>query len=382
MTTEAGERSAPRVPLTRQRIERVREMIVDELEAAWLYDRMAATAKDAQLAATLREMAASERDHAAHWGGLIDDDSLIEHPPAPSLRRRLLAWHAAHGGFDFVVDQLRKEELIDIRKYQSDPDSGTLAQEEREHRAALAAIEPGDEPAELSRPSASSAGTFRAALFGLNDGVVSNLALVAGVAGVAADSSAILVAGIGGWLAGAFSMAAGEYISVRSQTELEERQLALEADELELDPEEEKRELEAIYRAKGLSPELSRRVADELMQDPTQALDAMAREELGFDPRDLGSPAGAAIGSFLSFSAGAIIPILPYLAAAIGGWTPGYVELAVAVAAAAAVLAAAGLLSSVVTSRHPLYAAGRSVLIGLLATAVTFGIGRLLPLDI
>lgn len=382
MTTEAGERSAPRVPLTRQRIERVREMIVDELEAAWLYDRMAATAKDAQLAATLREMAASERDHAAHWGGLIDDDSLIEHPPAVSLRRRLLAWHAAHGGFDFVVDQLRKEELVDIRKYQSDPDSGTLAQEEREHRAALAAIEPGDEPAELSRPSASSAGTFRAALFGLNDGVVSNLALVAGVAGVAADSSAILVAGIGGWLAGAFSMAAGEYISVRSQTELEERQLALEADELELDPEEEKRELEAIYRAKGLSPELSRRVADELMQDPTQALDAMAREELGFDPRDLGSPAGAAIGSFLSFSAGAIIPILPYLAAAIGGWTPGYVELAVAVAAAAAVLAAAGLLSSVVTSRHPLYAAGRSVLIGLLATAVTFGIGRLLPLDI
>ena len=382
MTTEAGERSAPRVPLTRQRIERVREMIVDELEAAWLYDRMAATAKDAQLAATLREMAASERDHAAHWGGLIDDDSLIEHPPAPSLRRRLLAWHAAHGGFDFVVDQLRKEELIDIRKYQSDPDSGTLAQEEREHRAALAAIEPGDDPAELSRASASSAGTFRAALFGLNDGVVSNLALVAGVAGVAADSSAILVAGIGGWLAGAFSMAAGEYISVRSQTELEERQLALEADELELDPEEEKRELEAIYRAKGLSPELSRRVADELMQDPTQALDAMAREELGFDPRDLGSPAGAAIGAFLSFSAGAIIPILPYLAAAIGGWTPGYVELAVAVAAAAAVLAAAGLLSSVVTSRHPLYAAGRSVLIGLLATAVTFGIGRLLPLDI
>lgn len=382
MAIETGERAVPRVPLTRQRVERVREMIVDELEAAWLYDRMAATAKDAQLAATLREMAASEREHAAHWGGLIDDRSLIEDPPAPSLRRRLLAWHAAHGGFDFVVDQLRREELIDIRKYQSDPDSGTLAQEEREHRAALAAIEPGDDPAELSKSSASSAGTFRAALFGLNDGIVSNLALVAGVAGVAADSGAILVAGIGGWLAGAFSMAAGEYISVRSQTELEERQLALEADELELDPEEEQRELEAIYRAKGLSPELAGRVAEELMQNPTQALDAMAREELGFDPRDLGSPAAAAIGSFLSFSAGAIVPILPYLAAAIGGWTPGYLELAIAAAVAAALLGAAGLLSSVVTSRHPLYAAGRSVLIGLLATAVTFGIGRLLPLDL
>ena len=382
MTAEAAKQSVPRVPLTRQRIERVREMIVDELEAAWLYDRMAEATGDARLIATLEEMAASERDHAAHWCDLIGDRSLLEHPPAPSLRRRLLAWHARHWGFDFVVDQLRKEELIDIRKYESDPDSGTLAQEEREHRAALAAIEAGGDPAELPRGGASSAGTFRAALFGLNDGVVSNLALVAGVAGVAADSNAILVAGIGGWLAGAFSMAAGEYVSVRSQTELEEQQLALEADELELDPEEEQRELVAIYRAKGLSPRLAEQVAAELMQNPTQALHTMAREEPGFDPQDLGSPAAAAAGSFLSFSAGALVPILPYIAAALGGWTVGYVELAAAIAIGATVLAVAGLLSSVVTSRHPLYAGARSVAIGLLATAATFGIGRLLPLDL
>ena len=382
MSAEAAKQPVPRVPLTRQRIERVREMIVDELEAAWLYDRMAEATGDARLIAALKEMAASERDHAAHWCDLIGDRSLLEHPPAPSLRRRLLAWHARHRGFDFVVDQLRKEELIDIRRYQSDPDSGTLAQEEREHRATLAAIEAGDAPAELSRSGASSAGTFRAALFGLNDGVVSNLALVAGVAGVAADSNAILVAGIGGWLAGAFSMAAGEYVSVRSQTELEEQQLAHEADELELDPDEEQRELVAIYRSKGLSPALAEQVAAELMQNPTQALHTMAREELGFDPQDLGSPVAAAAGSFLSFSAGALVPILPYIAAALGGWTVGYVELAAAIAIGATVLAVAGLLSSVVTSRHPLYASARSVAIGLLATAATFGIGRLLPLDL
>ena len=378
-----GRSVVPRVPLTRQRVERVREMIVDELEAAWLYDRMAESTDDAALIGTLREMAASERDHAAHWCALIDDRTLLETPLSPSLRRRLLAWYARRrGGFDFVVSQLRKEELVDIRKYQADPDSGSLAQEEREHRAALAAMESGGEPAELARSSASSAGAFRAALFGLNDGVVSNLALMAGIAGVAVQSDAVLVAGIGGWLAGAFSMAAGEYISVRSQTELEEHQLELEADELELDPEEEARELVSIYRAKGLSPGLARQVADEMMQNPTHTLQTMAREELGFDPQDLGSPAAAALGSFLSFSAGAIVPILPYFAAALAGWRVGYAELAAAVALAAVVLAAGGLLASVVTSRHPLYASSRSVFVGLAAAALTFGIGRLLPFDL
>lgn len=378
----ADERAAPRIPLTRQRVERVREMIIDELEAAWLYDQIAEAADDPALIAKLREMAASEREHAAHWCGLIDDRALLESPPPPSLRRRLLAWHARHRGLNFVISQLRREELVDIRKYQADPDSGSLAQEEREHRAALAEMEAAGEPPELAGSSASSAGTFRAALFGLNDGVVSNLALMAGVAGVAVQSDAVLVAGIGGWLAGAFSMAAGEYISVRSQTELEERQLQLEADELELDPDEEARELEAIYRAKGLSPELAGRVAAEMMRDPTLTLQTMAREELGFDPQDLGSPVAAAVGSFLSFSAGAIVPILPYLAAAIAGWTVGYAELAAAVALGGAVLALAGLLASVVTSRHPLYAASRSVFVGLAAAAVTFGIGRLLPFEL
>ena len=192
----------------------------------------------------------------------------------------------------------------------------------------------------------------------------------------------MLVAGIGGWLAGAFSMAAGEYISVRSQAELHEHQIAHEREELLLDPREERDELFAIYRRKGLSAELAAQVADELMADPSTALDTLAREELGLDPTDLGSPVRAALGSFTAFSLGAIVPVLPFLIGALAGWTPSWWNLIAAVAASASLLALAGLLSSIVTSRQPLYAMVRSVAVGMLATALTFGIGLALPFDL
>ena len=367
-------------PLTEARRQRITEMIVDELEVAWLYDRLAQFTEP-KLARTLRSMADSEREHAAHWAALLGSDHLLQHPPQPSFRRRLMAWWARLGGLGLVVEQLRREELLDIRRYEADPDAGTLADEEREHRKALATIddEIGHEDAAAGQ---SAAGAFRATLFGLNDGIVSNLALVAGVAGVAIDSDAILVAGIGGWLAGAFSMAAGEYVSMRSQAELHEKQIAHERDELLLDPAEERNELVTIYRRKGLSQQLAEQVADELMSNPSTALDTLAREELGLDPTDLGSPIRAAAGSFAAFSLGAIVPVIPFLVAAFAGWTPSWSTLIAAVAASAALLGVAGLLSSFVTSRSPLYAAARSVAVGMLATAVTFGIGAALPVDL
>lgn len=356
-------------------------MIQDELEAAWLYDKLAQHS-EAELSSSLRGMADSEREHAAHWCKILGDDSMLSEPVRPSLRRRVLAWHARIGGLGFVISQLRREELSDIYAYESDPDAGNLADEEREHRAALAELDHSSEVSGGHGATSTAATTFRAALFGLNDGVVSNLALVAGVAGVAIGSDAVVVAGIGGWLAGAFSMAAGEYISVRSQKELHEHQIGMELEELLLDPREEQRELEQIYRRKGLSEELSRRVAEELMADPRKALDTLAREELGLDPGSLGSPYRAAIGSFSAFSLGAIVPLLPFLIGRAAGWEVGWWALIAAVAAAAAVLSLAGLLTSVITSRNPLYAASRSVLVGLLATAVTFGIGSALPFDL
>ena len=157
-------------------------------------------------------------------------------------------------------------------------------------------------------------GTLRAVIFGVSDGLVSNLSLVMGVAGAASSNPQfVLLAGVAGLLAGAFSMAAGEYISMQSQRELFERQIELERAELEAMPEEEEAELAAAYRAKGFAPEEAAQIAHRLFEDPEAALDTLVREELGLDPDELGSPWGAAAGSMISFSIGAAIPVIPFL---------------------------------------------------------------------
>ena len=374
------------VPLTDERRARLREMIGDELDAAWLYDRLAGMS-EGQSAARLSAMAESELRHATHWVRLLGDERFPTDLHRPSLRVRLMAFQARFWGLGFVISQLRREELVDIQKYVLDPDSGDLAEEEREHRATLAELGTqfgavgavGEGHAGVGSQGAS---TFRAALFGLNDGIVSNLALIAGVAGVAIGSEAVLVAGIGGWLAGAFSMAAGEYISVRGQSEVLQKQIAMERDEVLLDPAEERRELVSIYRAKGLSEELAEQVATELSKKPEALVDTMVREELGLDPDQLGDPWRAAISSFASFSLGALIPLIPFLVWHAAGWSVDYWALIAGVIGSVAALAVAGLFTSLVTSRNPLYSASRSVFVGILAAAVTFGIGSLLPFDL
>ncbi len=157
-------------------------------------------------------------------------------------------------------------------------------------------------------------GALRAAIFGVNDGLVSNLSLIFGVSGAGVDNSFVIVAGVAGLLAGAFSMAAGEYISVRVQREVYERLIHLEAHEIGSDPEAERQELAELYVRKGLPRDLSDRLATELMKDPEVALETHAREELGLDPREgLGSPFAAAGSSFVTFSLGAFVPLLPFL---------------------------------------------------------------------
>ena len=374
------------VPLTDDRRERLREMIADELDAAWLYDRLAGMSDPPQ-AEVLSSMAKSELTHATHWVRLLGDERFPTDLHRPSLRVRLMALQARVFGLGFVISQLRREELVDIQRYVSDPDSGDLAEEEREHRATLAELAPqfgaegavGEGHAGIGAKGAS---TFRAALFGLNDGIVSNLALIAGVAGVAVGSDAVLVAGIGGWLAGAFSMAGGEYISVRSQSEVLQRQIAMERDEVLLDPAEERRELISIYRAKGLSQELAEQVAAELSQKPDALVDTMVREELGLDPDGLGNPWKAASSSFLAFSLGALIPLIPFLIWHAADWTVNYWALVAGVVASVVTLAIAGLFTSLVTSRNPLYSAARSVFVGILFAGATFLIGSALPFDL
>jgi VIT1/CCC1 family predicted Fe2+/Mn2+ transporter len=219
-------------------------------------------------------------------------------------------------------------------------------------------------------------GTLRATIFGVNDGLVSNLALVMGVAGAAAGPQVILLAGIAGLLAGAFSMAAGEWISMQSQRELFERQIALERAELAAIPEEEEIELALIYRRKGFSEDEARAIAHRLMADPEAALDTLVREELGLDPQQLGSPWGAAIGSFLAFAGGAILPVLPYLLRgdAIAFW--------VALGASLVALFLVGVAVSLLTGRNALFSGLRQSLIGGAAAAVTYGVGAVVGVGV
>lgn len=213
-------------------------------------------------------------------------------------------------------------------------------------------------------------GNLRAAVFGVNDGLVSNASLILGVAGASQDSGIVALSGVAGLLAGAFSMAAGEYVSVRSQREFYEYQIGLEQEELDQYPLEEAAELALIYQAKGVAPEEARRMADALVRDPDKALDTLAREELGLNPDELGSPWGAAIASFLAFSGGAFIPLLPYLL--FTGPTAFYGTIA----ATAVFLFGVGSAISLFTGKHALHGGARMLAIGAAAGTATWLIGR------
>jgi len=186
----------------------------------------------------------------------------------------------------------------------------------------------------------------------------------------------VLLAGIAGLLAGAFSMATGEYVSMRVQREMLERELDVERAELEEHPEEEEEELALIYRAKGLPPEEAARVAKRVIADKEVALETLAREELGLDPGELGSPWGAAISSFLAFAVGAFVPVLPYLL------SRGPYALALSGALSAVALAAVGALTALLTGRSVGFATARMVLLGAASATVTFWVGRLLGIAI
>jgi VIT1/CCC1 family predicted Fe2+/Mn2+ transporter len=216
-------------------------------------------------------------------------------------------------------------------------------------------------------------GALRAAIFGVNDGLVSNLSLIFGVAGAGVDNQVVVIAGVAGLLAGAFSMAAGEYISVRVQREVFERLIHLEAHEIASDPRSERVELADIYVRKGLPRDLADRLATELMKDPTVALDTHVREELGLDLEGgLGSPVAAASSSFAMFAFGAFMPLVAFLLGSGGG----------AVAASAALSGGAlfgiGAAMSFLTGGNAILSGLRMLAIGTAAAGVTYLVGTIL----
>jgi VIT1/CCC1 family predicted Fe2+/Mn2+ transporter len=220
-------------------------------------------------------------------------------------------------------------------------------------------------------------GQLRAAIFGINDGLVSNVALIMGFAGAEQARGVILLAGISGLLAGAFSMAAGEYISMKVQREVLERMLHLEAHELHGDPDTEREELAEIYRRKGLSDELATEVATELMRDPAVALDTHAREELGIDPEEgLGSPWGAAVSSFVMFCIGAAVPLLPFI------FMSGNAATVTAAALTGVALLIVGAATARLTGRPVWLSALRQFAIGMGAALVTYLVGKVLGVNI
>jgi VIT1/CCC1 family predicted Fe2+/Mn2+ transporter len=225
-----------------------------------------------------------------------------------------------------------------------------------------------DEPIGLGGKS----GALRAAIFGVNDGLVSNLSLIMGVTGASVSNRVVLVAGVAGLLAGAFSMGGGEYVSMRVQRELFERLLHIEAHELATEPDEEQQELREIYEQRGFPPDLAQRVTEVVMADPKVALQTHAREELGLDPEELGSPWGAAISSFVMFGLGASVPLLPFV------FGSGTAAVLSAIAASGIMLFTVGAAMSLLTGRSAWFSGARMLLIGWALAAVTYGVGTLL----
>ncbi len=363
-----------------ERVKRWRELLASERDAATLYSRIA-QAETGDRQRIFEELAAVERRHAAHWEDKLRGAGQTVPPSSkPSLRTRLLATAAARLSLSTVLPLIERAERADARVYDRDPDAAPgMAVDEHGHARTIAKLIEGGRPsprAQIGRREpwhrGDRSGALRAGVFGVSDGLVSNTALVMGVAGSGSAHRVILLSGVAGLLAGSFSMAAGEYVSMASQREMYEREISLEATELEEKPEEERDELVLLYRAKGLDRGDAERLADRIMADRNVALDTLAREELGLDPTELGSPLSAAFSSLLTFAVGALVVILPYL---FGGGTAAFVTaIILAVAAMLGVGAGIGVLNGRNTARSGL----RQLLLGGGAALVTFGIGHVI----
>ncbi len=357
-----------------------------ERSAALLY-RSLAEVTGGERREALLELAAMEDDHAEHWELKLREAG-VEIPPTPTQldsSDAALVARARAAGMDDVLMRLEEAETADAGMYDDEPESlPNMPADERDHARTFARLRssPGTATSNDSTPDISdiaepwhrvdTSGTVRAAIFGISDGLVSNTALVMGFAGSGIDRSVVLFAGIAGLLAGAFSMAAGEYVSVASQRDLYQREIALEAAELREKPEEEQRELELIYRAKGLDRQTARDTAARIMSNPDTALDTLVREELGLNPDDLGSPTKAAASSFVAFAIGAFVVVLPYL------FTGGTIALVIAVALSGIAMLVVGGAVGRYSGRGMVFGAMRQLLVGSLAAGVTFFVGRII----
>jgi vacuolar iron transporter family protein len=371
------------VQLTDPERKRLLENLTDEMNGAALYDSLASAEKDDRLAEVYRRLATVEHRHAERWRKRLEEAGETLPAFTPSWRTRTLGWIARRFGTSVVLPSVQTLEAIDTDKYAKQADASDFHGDERSHSRVIQLMSTvrggfaGTDVARLEGRHRTTGGNqLRAAVLGANDGLVSNLSLVMGVAGAALaggiSERTILITGLAGLLAGAGSMALGEWLSVQSSRELYRHQLETEQAELLMAPEEEEEELALIYQARGLGQEQARAFAASMMSNPDTALETLAREELGIDPNELGGSAWeAAITSFLLFSMGAVVPVLPFF------FARGTLAIELSVVFSAVALFTVGAAITLFTGRTVFFSGSRQVVFGLVAAALTFGIGRL-----
>lgn len=359
--------------------------IQTEVDASYLYAKLAANETDEAVANVFQQMSEIEAGHAIAFLEKIDSQRPVKLPP-PSFRAKTLNFIGKNFSYDYVLGILMDTEkvlsnaVVNAKRSMNIPLTGTetnhvkilrtlLEQEKTATGSSVAKFE--------SRHRSVGGNALRAAVLGGNDGLVSNFSLVMGVAGASATQAGVALAGVAGLLAGALSMSLGEWISVKSSQELYENQMELEMDELENNPEGEKRELALIYMAKGIPEAQAKEMANDIMQDKTLAHQILIKEELGINPEELhGSAMEAAVYSFILFAIGAIIPLLPFL------FLTGYTAIITCVIASAFGLFLIGAAITLFTGKNVWYSGFRQVVFGLAAAAITFGIGKLIGVSI
>lgn len=366
--------------------DRYRDNFIDEVNAAFLYRVAAELEEDEAIAGVYVRLAETEEKHAELWAAELEKAGVPVPPREPDTRSRILAWLARRMGPGVLAQVMAATEMSGRTMYDDQPEAeGTsLRSDERSHAVVLDALRKdaagvkGGVLARLEgRHRAVGGNALRAAVLGANDGLVSNTSLVMGVAGAAFSATAVLLSGLAGLLAGAVSMALGEWLSVQSSRELHQSQIESERQEIMVMPEAEAEELALIYQAKGMPQEQAERAAREVMKDPDAFLDTKVREELGIDPEDLGGSAWeAAIASFFLFAAGAVIPVVPFF------FLEGTAAVLWSLGLAAIGLFLLGAATALVTGTNVTKTGLRSLTLGLLAAGITYAIGSLLGVTV
>jgi len=367
------------------KVELAQQNYLDERNSALLYRTLAEIEKNEKLAEVYKRLAQTEDKHAEDWAKKMQAEGGSVPDFKPLLRTRILIWLAKRMGSGVILPAMQNMETDGASSYIAQGASPSMAAEEQSHNFMLHQItrttRGGMEGAALAqlegRHRSTGGNALRAAVLGANDGLVSNLSLVMGVAGASLGGQSVLITGLAGLLAGAISMALGEWLSVQSSRELYQHQIQVEEAEIESNPEEEAEELSLIYQARGLKPEQAKSLADAILTNKESAVETLAREELGLDPKELGGSAWeAAFTSFVLFAIGAIIPVIAFM------FLSGMTAVIVSIAFSVVGLFALGAVITLFTGRTVLYSGMRMVIFGLLAAAVTFGIGRLIGVSI